>query len=157
MCLGENQGRSPRTTVQQPPVDAEILAEQFHIGKEVLGGVVGHIDRRIRRVRQALPAPSLIEQHDPEGVWIEAPSRAAPTSTAGPDVYHQHRPAFGTSAGFPVDLIAVTDVEQARLVGLDLGKPLPASAAATTGNSIGHRATAPKSVWISGRLLQRVG
>ena len=107
----EDQRRSPRATVEKPALDAEVPAQQLHVGEQIFRGVHVHIGRGITRVRRAPTAAPLVEEHDPIPLWVEIPptARAAPRARAAVD--DKRGLAVGVAARLPVDAVAVTDVE----------------------------------------------
>lgn len=59
LSVGEDQGASPRTTVEHPLVDAEMLTQHFHIGQQMISRVARHVDIGVGGVRSALAATAL--------------------------------------------------------------------------------------------------
>jgi hypothetical protein len=47
----------PTTHRRAPAVDAQVLAQQFHVGKQVFGGVVRDVYGGIGSVRHTVPQP----------------------------------------------------------------------------------------------------
>jgi hypothetical protein len=87
--IGEDQCGCPRPAVEQPAVDAQVLAQQFHVGKQVSGGV-RYVYGGIGSIRHTVPAAALVEQHDPEDVRVKqlVGTDAAPKLVQlGPAVY----------------------------------------------------------------------
>ena len=123
MLLGvrEDQRRSPRAAVQEPPVDAKDVAEQLHIREQVFGGVHAHIGGGITRVRRAPPTAALVEKHDPVPLRIEVATTTAPAPGTRSPVDDQCGLAVGIAARLPVDPIAIAYIEQALVVRLDRG------------------------------------
>jgi hypothetical protein len=71
-------------------VDAQVLTQQFHVGKQVFGGVVRYVYGGIGSIRHTVPAAALVEQHDPEDVRVTqlVGTNAAPKRVQlGPAVY----------------------------------------------------------------------
>ena len=62
--------------MQQPPVDAEVLAQQLHVRDQVRGRVVPHVGGRVAGVRPAPPAAALVEQDEPVALGVERPPLA---------------------------------------------------------------------------------
>ena len=57
--VGERQRAAPRAAEDLPPLDAEVLAQRLDVGDQVPRRVVDE-----RRVRRALAAAALVEEHD---------------------------------------------------------------------------------------------
>jgi hypothetical protein len=72
----------------------------------------------------AAPAAALVVQHDSVMLRIEVAAAARSRTRARPAVDDQHRLAVGIAARFPIDAVAVADVEQALVVRLDRRIPL---------------------------------
>ncbi len=131
--VGEDQRRAPGTAVEQPAVDAEVFAQPFHVGDQMMGRVVRQVGRGVGGVREALAAATLIEQDDPVGRRVEHFARAALSAAARPAVHHQCWFTVRVTAGFPVDPLAVPDVQQSAGIRLDIGKGLR-----RIGSLVGH-------------------
>ena len=67
----EAERRAPAVPEQVPSVDAEVRAEPFEIGQQMLRRVRREVDARIARVGCAAAAAPLVEQHDAVDVRIE--------------------------------------------------------------------------------------
>jgi hypothetical protein len=96
-----------------------VLAQPFHVVDEVVGGVGGQADGRIRGAGPTFAAVALVEQDDPEPPRVEGLARAADAPAAGAAVHAQRGLAVGIAAGLPVDPVAVADVEQAGRIRFD--------------------------------------
>src|SRR3954451_19422168 len=90
----------------------------------MFGRVVPHVGRRVGGIRGAPAAPALVEQDDPVAGRIEEAPGARAGPRTGTTVDDQRRLALGVAAHFPVDVVVVAHVEQARLVRLDRWKHL---------------------------------
>jgi len=73
--VGEPEGDAPADPQDHPPVDAQMGAERFEVGDEVVGGVVRKV--RVGPVGQgaAAPAAALVEQHRPVAGGVEVAAR----------------------------------------------------------------------------------
>src|ERR1700728_4639509 len=72
-------------------------------------------------MRPAATAPSLVDEHDPVRVGIEEPAHGGVAPRARPAVQDDNGGAVGAAALLPKDALAVTDIEQPLLVGVDGG------------------------------------
>jgi hypothetical protein len=100
-------------------LDAEVLAQPFHVGQQVPGGVVAHVRGGVAGVRRAPPAGTLVEQDHLVPLRIEVPAVARRAPRSRPAVHHQGRLALRVAAGFPVHEVPVADVEHSLVVRLD--------------------------------------
>jgi hypothetical protein len=100
-------------------LDAEVLAQPFHVGQQVPGGVVAHVRGGVAGVRRAPPAGTLVEQDHLVPLRIEVPAVARLAPRSRPAVHHQGRLALRVAAGFPVHEVPVADVEHSLVVRLD--------------------------------------
>ena len=117
--VGEDQRRAPRAAVEEPPLDAEVLAQPLHVGDQVVGRVGGHVDGGVARVREAAAAATLVEQDDPVSLGVEVAAASGAAARAGAAVHDERRLAGRVAARLPVDEVAVADVEQPVVVRLD--------------------------------------
>src|SRR5712691_941811 len=85
----------------------------------MLGSVVFQADRRVGGVRTALTAAALVEQDDPVNLGVEHLAAATTSPAAGAAVHPQRRLPAGVAAGFPVDLVAIADIQKAPCVRFD--------------------------------------
>jgi hypothetical protein len=118
--VGERQGRSPGPSKYQPPLDIQVPTQQFDIGEEMSCRVRGQIDVGFARVRRASSRSALIEQNDPIGAWIKGPPRARGAARTRSAVEHERGLAGWISAGLPIDLIPITNIEHAVLVRFNI-------------------------------------
>ena len=95
-----------------------MLAQAFDVGEEVVGGVGGQVGVGPARVASAAAAATLFEEHDAVGRGIEESSPVRSTSRARSTVQNYSRLAVGVAALFPVEEVAVADVEPALVVWL---------------------------------------
>ena len=114
--IGERQGRAPRAAEHQPALEAHHLPQLFDVGDEVPGGVVLEAGKG-----QRTAAAALVEQHDVVFLRIEDAALARRQAAAGTTVQEHRGLCAARADAFPIDPVAVADVEQPRLVGLDLG------------------------------------
>jgi hypothetical protein len=98
-----------------------VLAQQLHVGDQVVRGVGGQVGGRVARVRAAAAAVALVEQDDPVALRVERAPLAVAAPRAGAAVHDERGLAFRVAADLPVDEVAVADVEQAVVVRLDRG------------------------------------
>ncbi len=110
----------PGAAEDQPPVDAEVVAQQVHVVEQTVGGVRAEAGCRVGGVRRAAPAAALVEQHQPVGRGVEVPPRPGRAAGARPAVHDDGGDAVGISAGFPVHAVALAHVQHAVGVRLDL-------------------------------------
>lgn len=89
--VGEAQRGSPRSAEQHPSVDPQMRAQPLHVLDQMLGGIHRQTHPRVGRVRQALPAATLVEAHDPINLRVESTTPTAATARAGPAVHDHHR------------------------------------------------------------------
>jgi hypothetical protein len=96
-----------------------MLSQLFHVSDKVMGRVGLKIDRRVVGERPASPAHPLVEQHDAITVWIKRATVAGGASRSGASVDYERRLASRVPADLPIDEVAVPDIKQSSLVGLD--------------------------------------
>ena len=119
--VGEDQRRPPRAAVEEPPLDAEVLAQPLHVGDEVVGRVRRHVDRGVARVREAAAAATLVEQDDAVSLRVEVAAASRAAAGAGPTVHDEGRLPGRVATRLPVDEVVVAHVEQPLVVRLDGG------------------------------------
>jgi hypothetical protein len=121
MALGvrERERRAPRAAVEQPPLDAEVLAQALHVGDEVVGRVDRHVGRRVARVRRAATAAALVEEDRPVAGGVERATLVLRAAGSRPAVHDERRLAVRVAARLPVHEVAVAHVEHPVVVGLD--------------------------------------
>jgi hypothetical protein len=118
--VSERQGRSPRSSKHQPPLDIEAPSQQFDISEEMSCRVRGEIDVWLARVRRASSRSALIEQNDPIGVGVKGPPRARGAARTRSAVEHERGLAGWISARVPLELIPITNIEHSVLVGFNI-------------------------------------
>ena len=118
--IGESENRSPGAAEDQPPVDTEVPPQSLQVGEEVLGRVGAEIGVRVARVGTAPTAAALIEENDPVGGGIEVAPQTGRAAGARSAVEDDGGLAGRVTAGLPIHLVAVPDVEHAVLVRFDL-------------------------------------
>src|SRR5665647_2403587 len=89
------------------------------VGDQIPRGVRAQVRQRLGRVGRRTPATTLVEKHDAVLVRVEVAPHAFGAATARTSVQHDDRFAVYSSALLPVQTLAVTDVEHARVVRLD--------------------------------------
>lgn len=117
--VGEDQRRAPRPAHEQPFLDPEVLAQPLHVVDQVLRGVDRHVGGRVRGVRRGGAAAALVEAEPPVAVRIETAPPGVALAGTGPAVHDQGRLAGGVAELFPVDRVAVADLEHAEGAGFD--------------------------------------
>src|SRR5262245_15598013 len=111
--VGEGERRAPRAAEDDPALHAELGPDPLHVRDQLPGRVLVQA-----RVRPALAAAALVEEHDPIGGGVEelALERLRPAAGAAVDE------ADGKPVGVPrllvVDLVDSRDLEEAVVVGL---------------------------------------
>jgi hypothetical protein len=95
-------------------LDAEVLAQPFHVGDQVPGRVLLET-----RMRPAAAAAALVEEDDAIACGIEKPPRTRIAAGAWAAVQENRRLARGIAAFFPVDLVAVADGQMPVAARLD--------------------------------------
>src|SRR5213593_1031269 len=104
--VGEAERRAPAVAVDEPTLDAELLAQALDVGHEVLSRVRLQTGTRVAGVRSAASAASLVEE-------AAVTRRAAAARSSVQD--HGWLP-FGVATRFPINRIALADVEHPVLV-----------------------------------------
>ena len=106
--IGQRQRRAPRAAEHQPFVEAGHLAQPLDVGDEMPGRV--GLEAGVRR---RLAAAALVEQDDVVELRIEQPPLLGRDGAARPAMQeHRRLGALGADA-FPVDDVAVADIEHA--------------------------------------------
>ena len=121
--VGERERRAPRAAEHLPALDAEVLAQRLDVGDEVPGRVV--VEARVRR---ALAAAALVEQHDAVARRIEEAAHLRVGPAARPAVQEHRRLAVRVAALLEVELVDVGDAQKARAVRFDRWIKSPACA-----------------------------
>src|SRR5659263_186377 len=85
------------------------------VGDQVPRGVRAQVRLWLGRVGRRAPATTLVEKHDAVRVRVEEAPHALGAAATRTSVQHDDRFAVGTSALLPVQTLAVTDVEHARV------------------------------------------
>lgn len=112
--VGQDQRRCPRSAVEQPSIDSQLLTERLHVIEQAFGGVVCHVGCGIGCAGHDLTAPALIERHDSEHVEIEHLVRTARSTAYRATVNDQNPPATRIAASLPRHPVTVTNIEQPR-------------------------------------------
>ena len=114
--IGQRQRRPPRAAEHLPAVDLQVLAHALDVGNEMPGRVVGQFGMRRRA-----PASALVEQDDAVTRRIEEAPRLRVAACPRSAMQEHHRLAFRVAALFVVDPMQVGNLEETRIVGLDVG------------------------------------
>src|SRR5699024_10703584 len=112
--VGERQRGSPRDSVEDPMLDAEVTAERLEVLDQRGGGVRGGLVVGGGGARPGPPATALVETDgaEPGGVHLVLPAARA-EGAAGPAVEIDERDAVGAAVLLPPDLVAAGDGEVA--------------------------------------------
>jgi hypothetical protein len=94
----------------------QVLAQQFHVGDEMPGRVVGQL-----RMRHGAPAAALVEQNDAVALRIEEAPRLRVAAGAGPAMHEYHRLALRIAAFLEIDPVQWRHLQEARIIGFDFG------------------------------------
>ena len=116
----ERQGHPPRPAAQQPLLHPKVVAQLLHVPQQVLGRVQAHVGRGVAGVRQAATAVALIEDDDPELLWVERPPVSNRATRPRAAMHDQRGHAIGVPAGLPVHEVPVARIQQAALIGLEI-------------------------------------
>ena len=108
--IGEAERRAPAAAEHHPFVDAAHLAQPLDIVDQVPGGVGLEIGVRRRFARAAL-----VEQQHVIFGRIELAAMVGADARARPAVEEDRRLGARRSAPLPIKLVAVADVEHARV------------------------------------------
>jgi hypothetical protein len=92
----------------------------FEVRDQVGGGVGAQIHVRLGGVRRTASAVALVDENHLVFGRIEVPPPPGASTGARAAVDDKGRLALGVAADLPVHAVAVADVEQAVVVGLDL-------------------------------------
>jgi hypothetical protein len=106
----ERERAAPRAAEHLPALDAEVLAQRFHVGDQVPGGVVFE-----RRMRSAATAAALVEEHDPVARGIPEASLGGRGAAARAAMHEQRGLAGGVAVLLEVDLVRRVDCQAARV------------------------------------------
>ena len=110
--IGERQGRAPGAAEQHPALDAEMVAESFHVRDQVPGGVVLKACVRCRA-----PGAALIEEHDAPDLGVEVTPVIMLATGARAAMHEQHRQTLGVAAFLDVERVWCLDREAVRAYG----------------------------------------
>ncbi len=109
----------PRDAPHEPPLDAQMPAQELQVGDEVRGRVDPHVRLVGARVRGGAPAAALVEQHDPVRGGVEEPTEVRGAAGAGAAMQHDGGLAARIPARLPVDAVAAADLEHPVVVRFD--------------------------------------
>ena len=142
--IGQCKGGSPRSAQGEPLFDVQRPTQALHVGDEVLGRVRGQIGRGIACVRLASAAAALIEKDDAVSVRVEEAPPAGRAARARAPVKNDRRLSFGIAAHFPIDPVAVSDLQHTAVVGINIGieRHAPSSTATSVKFVYGSRSSA---------------
>lgn len=115
-CWSLPEGASPGTAKDDPLVDTEVLAQTLNISDQGPGGVVLE-----RCGRGRLAGAALVEQDDAVDLGVKVAAVVVTDTTTGPTVEIDHRLALGVAGLLVVEGVDVGDLEEALVVGNDLG------------------------------------
>src|SRR5688572_10857680 len=106
--VGERERAAPRASEHQPALDAVQGAQPLDVGHEVPGrvGVEAGIGPRA-------PAPPLVEQEQPIAVGVEELPMNGAASAARSAMEEDGGLSLRISAEFPIDRMAVSDLDPA--------------------------------------------
>src|SRR5262245_24142534 len=110
----ERQRRTPGAAEHQPLIDAQVLAQCFHVSDEMPRRVVDEAG-----MRAAATAAALVEQDDAIRIRIEETARAIVTARARAAVHEQGWLARGIATLLVIDLMLGRDPQVTRIVRLD--------------------------------------
>jgi hypothetical protein len=96
-----------------------MLAQAFHVGDQVMGGVGGQISGRVAGVGHAPATVALVEQDDAVALGIEDAALTRRATRARASMNDQRWLALGITADLPVDEMAVAGVEMPVAIRLD--------------------------------------
>lgn len=94
--------------------------ERLYVPHQVVSGVVLKAGFRVTGMRSAAACPPLIEQHYPVARRVEEPSMRRNAAAPRPSVHHQSRLALWVATNLPIDAVAVADIQEPGVMGLDL-------------------------------------
>ena len=116
MRLGvrEPQRRPPRATEHEPALEAELLAQPLDVADQVRGRVDRQVDAVVGRIRRAVAAAALIEEHDAIRTRVEEPPPARRAARSRSPVQHDRGLRRAVAVHLPVDQLAIADVELPR-------------------------------------------
>ncbi len=116
--VGHRERRTPGGAVDQPALDAEVLAQALDVLDQVPGGVQAQVHGRVGGVRGAAPAVALVEADQPVAGRVPGPHGAAGRAGARSAVQMDGGLARRIAQLFVVEAVAVPGVEEASVVGL---------------------------------------
>lgn len=114
ICLPESA--SPRTAKDDPLVNAQVLTQTLDISNQSPGGVVLK-----RGGGGRLAGTALVEKDDAVDLGVKVAAVVAADTATGATVEIDHGLALGVAGLLIVDGVDVGDLEEALVVGLDLG------------------------------------
>src|SRR3954466_3094529 len=94
-------------------------AKEFHIGNQVIGRIGAQLDGGIAGMWCATTAAALIKEHNAIRLGIERLPHSRDTAGTGPAMDGERGLSVWIAARFPVDAVAVPNIQHARFVRLD--------------------------------------
>ncbi|MNN22465.1 hypothetical protein D3C81_1358230 [compost metagenome] len=91
--VGQREGRAPGTAIDQPTLDAEVLAHLLDVGHQMLRGVVAQLAEG-----RGAAAAALIDQHDAVAPGVEEAAVGGRDASAWAAMQVHHRNAIGRAA-----------------------------------------------------------
>ena len=119
--VGEPERAAPRAAEDEPALDAEVHAKRFDVRDQMPGRVVGE-----RRVRLALAATALIEEHDAIALGVEEATLPGTRPAARSTVQEDGGLTVGVARLLEVERVLRRDLQESRPVRLNLGVEAPA-------------------------------
>ncbi len=104
--IGQRQRRAPGAADHHPALEAEFLADHFHVRDQMRQRVV-----LAAALGAAAAGAALIEQHGVETFGIEQPAMIGLAAAAGPAMQIDRGDAVVAADAFDIDLVAVADGE----------------------------------------------
>src|SRR5258708_4882285 len=98
-----------------------MLPQQINVAEQVMSGVRGKVGGGVACMRKAPPAVALVEEHHPVLARVEKPPEVRRAPRPRPAMHDDRRFTGRVAAGFPVDKVAVSDIQPPSFVGLDFG------------------------------------
>ena len=109
--VGQRKGAAPAPAENDPPVDAEVLAELLDVRHEIPGGVLPEL-----REGRALTAAALVVQHDAPFLRIKGTVVERFDAAARAAVQEDERLAARVAALLEVDRVQLRDLQISRAV-----------------------------------------
>ena len=122
--VSERQGHTPRDAGDDPPLDAQMVAQQLDVPHQMVGGVGGQVGGGAVREWPRPATAALVEQHRPVLARIEETSIARRATGSRTAVQPHDRCPRWIANGLPVELVSITNGKQPRVVRLDRRIPL---------------------------------